>query len=441
MDVKVDTVKFRNAIDVAKWRMCVGCGACSYACPQHKLEMVDILEQGLRPIAKPTAPISASACAGCTDCVDVCPGLGVAHAAPTANDEWINELTQSWGPVLEVWEGHASDATLRRDGSSGGLSSALALYCIEQAGMKGLVHVAANDQVRYTNQTVLSHDRAAILAATGSRYAPASPCDHLQAIENAGGPCVFIGKPCDVQGLRKAQALRPVLHANVGLAIGIFCAGTPSTQGTVDLLKLHGVDPDNVADLRYRGRGWPGSFAVRMKGSDTWRDLATYAEAWGFLQKYRPYRCHLCPDGTSEFADIACGDPWYREIQADEPGLSMVVVRTQRGRNIVRAAMAAGCVQLTSVNPQALALSQRELQLKRGAIWGRLQTLGWLGIPAPRFKGFSLFKNWLDIPFMHKLRSLVGTVRRAVSRRYFSVHPYAAAKDAAAKDAGWASPQ
>jgi coenzyme F420 hydrogenase subunit beta len=184
-------------------------------------------------------------------------------------------------------------------------------------------------------------------------------------------------------------------------------------------LLRHGVSPDDVEEIRYRGRGWPGHFAVRLKGDPNWRNLATYAEAWGFLQAYRPYRCHLCPDGTSEFADISCGDPWYREIQPDEPGTSLVVVRTEKGRDIVRRAIEAGAVSLKRVAPETLTLSQKELQLKRGAIWGRVLTLKALGVPAPRFRGLSLLRNWLLIPAGHKLRSIVGTARRVFSRRYF----------------------
>lgn len=408
----------RNATDVARWRMCIGCGACVYACEDQRLHLVDLLDDGLRPV------LEKGDCGSCSACVDVCPGVGISHPTPRSDIGLINDLSESWGPVLEVWEGHAHDPQLRHDGSSGGLASALALYCIEQGGMKGLVHVGADDTARYRNKSTFSRGRLSILAATGSKYAPASPCDHLQAIEAANGPCVFIGKPCDVQALRKAQAMRPRLDVNVGVAIGIFCAGTPSTQGTIDLLRLHGVDPGQVDALRYRGRGWPGSFAVKLKGSDTWRDLATYAQAWGFLQKYRPYRCHLCPDGTSEFADISCGDPWYREIAPDEPGLSLVVVRTQRGREIVHAAIAAGSVDLMPVKPQVLQLSQKELQHKRGAIWGRLLTMRVLGVPAPRLKGFSLFWNWLKIPARDQLRSFAGTVRRIFVRRYWRTYRY-----------------
>jgi coenzyme F420 hydrogenase subunit beta len=276
---------------------------------------------------------------------------------------------------------------------------------------------------------MFSRTRADLLGATGSRYAPASPCDRLGDIESAGGPCAFIGKPCDVEALRKAQAVRPALDRNVGLAIAIFCAGTPSTQGTLDLLHKHGVDPDDVEELRYRGRGWPGTFAVRLKGQAEWKDLATYADAWGFLQAYRPYRCYLCPDGTGEFADISCGDPWYREIEEGEPGTSLVVVRTQRGREAVRRAVEDGFVRLSPVDPTTLSRSQRELQLKRGAIWGRVTTMRMLRVPAPRFRGFSLVRSWFRIPFNHKLRSVVGTVRRVIGRGYRHRDEYSSRSD------------
>ncbi len=93
-------------------------------------------------------------------------------------------------------------------------------------------------------------------------------------------------------------------------------------------------------------------------------------------------------------------------------------MRTERGREIVRAAIAAGYVDLSPVDPSTLQASQRELQYKRGAIWGRLLTMQALGVPRPRFQGFSLLGNWLRIPSDHKLRSFIGTARRVFSRGY-----------------------
>ena len=331
-------VELKDATDVAAWRMCIGCGACVAACPDQKLRMVDIVSEGLRP-----ERVAGGDCSGCSDCVTVCPGVDLSHP-PVKQGGYIESLYRSWGPVLQVWEGHASDPDLRYSGSSGGMASALALYATERAGMHGVMHVGHDDVVRYKNKTAFSTTRQDLLAATGSRYAPASPCDGLRSLETATAPAAFVGKPCDVAGLRKTQAIRPELDKNIGVAIGIFCAGTPSTQGTLDLLAKHGIRPEEVAEVRYRGRGWPGHFAVRRDGSETWNNLATYAEAWDFLQRYRPYRCHLCPDSTAEFADISCGDPWYRPIEEGEMGSSLVLARTERGREIVEGAIRAGYV-------------------------------------------------------------------------------------------------
>jgi hypothetical protein len=42
-------------------------------------------------------------------------------------------------------------------------------------------------------------------------------------------------------------------------------------------------------------------------------------------------------------------------------------------------------------------------------------------IPTPRLKGFLLFKNWLALPVKEKARSIFGTVRRIVKRKYYKL--------------------
>ena len=60
----------------------------------------------------------------------MCPGIEIAHQP--SHNKIIAELNQSWGPVLEVWEGYATDPEIRYKGSSGGAATALALYCLEK---------------------------------------------------------------------------------------------------------------------------------------------------------------------------------------------------------------------------------------------------------------------------------------------------------------------
>jgi len=331
----------------------------------------------------------------------------------------IAELRKGWGLILEVWEGYAADPEIRFKGSSGGLATALALFCLEKEDMYGTLHIGADDKKPWNNMTVLSHDREDLLTRTGSRYSPASACDGLDKIEQAPRPCVFIGKPCEVVGLRKAQSLKTELDQKVGLAMGIFCAGTPSTQGTLELLQQFKVDPQKVEEIRYRGKGWPGAATVRLKREDVPFHQMSYMKSWGFLQRYRAYRCYLCPDGTSQFADISCGDPWHRHIEREDPGHSLILVRTERGREIIRGAMESGYVLLERATIHTLGKSQNNLLEKRDTIWGRLIAMSALGIPRPRLKGFYLFENWCDLPLSEKIRSVLGTLRRIIQRRYY----------------------
>lgn len=404
---------FKTVQQVVDWRLCLGCGACAYICPEHKIKLVDFVQEGIRPV------VESDQCGSCRLCLQVCPSYENDHRAINSVAGLIEEVKPFCGPVLEIWEGHAVNPAIRMAGSSGGLLTALSLFCLEQEKMHGVLHIGQDPEDPLRNKTTMSRTRGELMARAGSRYAPASACDRLDLIESAPAPCVFIGQPTEVSGLQKARALRPQLDQNVGLTLSFFCAGSPPRKGTLELLQSMGVDPSQVQDLRYRGNGWPGLFAVTLKGQSAPSHFRTYKESWGFVQAYRPFSVHLCPDGTGEDADISCGDPWYRNVKPGEPGSSLVVVRTERGRRIVRAAIDAGYVELQPAEPWKLLRSQEGLFEKRGAIWGRIATLKLLFIPVPRLRGFGLFLNWRRLPLKQKLRSTLGTVRRAFARRYF----------------------
>ena len=113
------------------------------------------------------------------------------------------------------------------------------------------------------------------------------------------------------------------------------------------------------------------------------------------------------------------------EVKPGEAGSSLVVVRTETGRRIVRAAMAAGYLELTPAEAWKVEASQKNLVRKKGAIWGRLLALRLLGLPVPQFASRGLFRLWLRLPLMEKIRCTAGTVRRVLKRGYFRPEPSA----------------
>jgi len=399
--------KIENVLDVAKNQLCTGCGACAFADPS--IQMIDVFDQGRRPAQN--GPMDA------TLGMAVCPGASLSHDATDWPADTIPELAKGWGPVLELWEGFATDEELRFRASSGGAASGLALFCLEQRKMEGVLHTGAQKGQPYLNETVWSQSREDLLARTGSRYAPASPCEKLGTLENAQKPGVFIGKPCDVAATHKARKLRPALDQKLGLTIAIFCAGTPSTKGTFEMMEAMGCkDPAQALSVRYRGKGWPGmAEVVYQEGSQEKKSAQmTYADSWGnILQKRRQWRCYICLDHTGEFADLAVGDPWYRPIPKGEPGRSLIVVRSERGREILHEAIAKGYIQAKRVEPAKLPASQVGFQALRGKIWGRRLMLKAMAVPFPKYRNMPMFRFWWkDLSLSEKLRSIFGTLKR-----------------------------
>jgi coenzyme F420 hydrogenase subunit beta len=398
--------RIEDVTDVARRHLCTGCGVCAFVAPDEVV-MVDDVTAGRRPVRIAEGPQAARA-------LDACPGLHLEHDPADFSVDVRDELLSLWGPVVALWEGHAADPDVRRRASSGGAATALAVERLRSGAAHGVLHVRAAPHEPWRNEPVLSRDVASVLAACGSRYAPASPGEGLALVEAAEGPCVVIGKPCDVAGVRQAARLRPDLAARIDLTIGVFCAGTPSTAGTLEMLATMGVtDLDDVVSVDYRGEGWPGEARVELRSRSEPPPALSYEESWGeILQRHRPWRCKICPDHTGEFADISVGDPWWRPT-GDDPGRSLVVARTDRGRLAVEAAIASGALTLEPAPFDRLPRSQPNLVRTRGAVWGRVQAMRAMGMPVPRYRAVPTFGAWLrQLGPKDKVRSLAGTARR-----------------------------
>lgn len=343
------TMTTPTSIDaVVRKHLCTGCGACAGLAPKL-YRMEDNPATGRRPVrlshvADPAGERMALA---------VCPGAGAgpkpvpAAAMPAAAG---TPCPREWGSVLEIWEGHATDAATRWRGSSGGAATALAAFALAGGQAGGVVHVRQMPGNALLNESTISRTAEELLSAAGSRYAPAGPCDRLGEIEASATPLVFIGKPCDVQATVAAARSNPRIAQNIALTIAIFCAGAPSSNGTRVLLAALGVpEGATVTGIRYRGEGWPGQMAatyLSATGDEQSTRGISYEEGWGnILQKHRQWRCHLCADHTGEFADISVGDPWDKPRNGGDPrGSSLIIVRSERGRAVLAAAIAAGAL-------------------------------------------------------------------------------------------------
>lgn len=408
--------------DISEYHLCCGCGVCAYLNPAS-ISMKDFPVHGRRPVFR-----DSSLAEDYSQSFACCPGYRLEQPHPPTGTHPIPSLQQAWGTVLELWEGYAADPDVRFKGSSGGVATALTLFALEHQGLHGVLHTRAQETNPLENETILSRTRESILTAAGSRYSPASPCEKLSLVEKAPAPCLIIGKPCDIAAVRTAAQIRPELKKNISLTVACFCAGTPATDGTREMLRQMGIaDAEALGEVRYRGHGWPGDATVRFqtKEKQDSRSL-TYERAWGgILQKYRQWRCYLCPDHAGAYSDIALGDPWYRKPDGNDPGRSLILARTQAGRQIIQAMTEQGVLCAEKANPSTLPNSQPNLLKAQARLWGQLLALRMALLPNPTYSSFPLSVLWLNhLSPQEKLQSIVGTLRRVQKKKLYRRYHY-----------------
>lgn len=393
--------------------LCSGCGACAYVGQDHGVTMVDVPAVGKRPVGVRDLPLFVK-----DQIVDACPGSCV--RAPSWGDHEPDHDEVLVGPSRRIWEGWASDPELRWAASSGGVVTALATYALERLGMALVVHTGMDPAEPWRNRTVVSATRAELVAHSSSRYTTSSPVEALGLIESSDRPCVFIGKPCDVAAVARLRRTRPALDRNLGLVLSFFCAGTPASEGSRKLAAELGFEhSEEITSLRYRGRGWPGDFRV----SDGEREARiTYDESWGRLaRKPRQLRCHLCPDGLGELADVTGGDAWHRRPEGTD-GISVIMARTDRGREVVEACIRDGYLEATE-SDAARVVKGQGLVNRRRLVGPRLLALRTLLLPTPAFPGFRLRAAAAQRSLRSQVREYVGTLRRAFTRGYLKPEP------------------
>jgi coenzyme F420 hydrogenase subunit beta len=392
---------------VVAGQLCSGCGLCAGTTPG--ISMARDGKGWWRPVAD--APVDA---AGNDRLAAVCPGSTVAPWQGAAIDPL-------WGPYRRVATGHATDAAVRHGASSGGVLSALAIHALQSGLVDRVLHVGMAADAPLLTAIARSVDRAGVLRAAGSRYAPAAPLAELADDLARPGRILFIGKPCDVGALRQLLRHDPAMAARFPLLLSFFCAGTPSQDGTDRLLARMGAAGQPISAFRYRGDGWPG-FATASHPDGSSHRLS-YAQSWGdVLSKEVQFRCKICPDAVGGVADVAAADAWYGGESGypafdEADGRSLVITRSAAGDALLDAAVAAGAIAVQPLAMAEVIRMQPHQARRKQLVASRLAALAATGQPRPRTTGLAVLAAAVQGGIAASVKSFAGTARRIVQNR------------------------
>jgi len=393
--------------------LCAGCGLCAGigAGEQPAIVMRDSDAGYRRPEAIGNVP---DAQARLIDAI--CPGANIRHRP----EELEADYHPVWGPLVAARLGWSSDADLRRNASSGGGLSAILTHLLTTGEIDYVVQTAVSPASPVRNALKISTGRDDVFHSAGSRYAPSSPLEDIGQRLDGPRRFAFVGKPCDVAGLRQLARHDPRVNDKVPYMLAFMCAGVPSYRGTSALLREMGVQSEaEVTGFRYRGDGWPG-FATAELG-DGRRFQMDYDTSWGsILNRHLQFRCKICPDGIGEFADIVCADGWHCDADGnplfdEQDGRSIVVTRTRRGEALVARAVETGALIAEPLAINSIKNMQPFQAKRKGLVLPRLAAMLAVGRKRPRFENLALVDNARSLGLKESARSLLGTLRRLIA--------------------------
>ncbi len=318
---------FFNLIqDVQKPGRCHQCGGCVTFCSSINLGALEMDNTG-----KPRFR-EIENCLDCGLCYMICPETGELDPAIKENAGW----TAPFGRQIGLSISRAMDETIRSSGTDGGVVTAILLHLFDTGRINGAIVSKATEAGRVpflatTRQDLLDSAGSCFhtshgLAQLADTYSTYSPSLELLSKKAGGIPerLAFVGTPCQVNTLRKMQALEIVPSDAVDYVFGLFCSGNFSFD----------AEAFTSVEARYRFR-YADVKKINIKDEFlfTLSSGRTVGVSLDELDHVKREACRYCTDFGAEYADISFGG-----IGAAH-GWTTAVTRTALGKEILASAM------------------------------------------------------------------------------------------------------
>ena len=302
---------------------CTGCTACASICPMQCIEMVPEKDGFFYP------KINLSRCVECFLCVKSCP---IKSDTPSAV-----HLAAS------AYAAYSNDLKLRKESSSGGIFSEIAIEVLKKGGV--VFGAAYNAQFEISHICIETVDE--LYKLRGAKYAQGSldgifsqVLDYLKKQREV----LFSGLPCQIAGLK---AFLKKEYASL-TCIDFVCHGVPSPavwQKYVQYrsrLDNHGKMPVFV-NMRSKESGWSHYQYSNMfdYGQKRWScrsgdNLFMKLFVGDYINRLSCENCRT--KGYYRVSDFTLGDFWgiwkiFPEMD-DDQGTSLIILHSEKARQL-----------------------------------------------------------------------------------------------------------
>lgn len=308
---------------------CSGCGACTLECPRGAIRMVtDSLGFGY-------PEIDHDLCMECGKCMRTCAFKArMGKAGPLAIIAGGRH-----GVFPDAYAARNRNGTVVSQSRSGGMFTAISDYVLS---LDGAVYGAAFDE-----EFGVVHRRAVTAterdAFRGSKYVQSDIHECFESVRKDlanGLPVLFSGTPCECDAIRSyiGEEYDAKLYV-----VDIVCHGVPSPAVWKAYLQSYGREVESVEFRDKEKFGWKDHRETIRFKDGTEKSSRSFAYLFYRHIMMRP-SCSECPyTNLQRPSDLTLADFWgweeqVPEMNADDLGLSLVLVSTDRGRELLEAA-------------------------------------------------------------------------------------------------------
>lgn len=304
--------------DVHKRELCIGCGACVDICPyfkNYKGKTAQLfpctLEQGR--------------------CYAYCPKAEVDLDALSQQIRDVPYDGSPLGDYREVLAVRAGGEMKRGGFQSGGTITALLTFALKT----GLIKAAAlTDRKELTPVPRIVTDWKEVVRCASSKFMAAPTLSSVNLAVRQGYQSIgVVGTPCQIVAVAqmKSNPLGEEAHkVPVSLTVGLFCNWSLDTRQLIDLLSEK-LDISAIVGMDIPP---PPASSLVMDTADGRVEISLSE-----IKPLIPHTCFICPDMTSELADVSVG------MFEGRPGWNTLILRSDKGAELIEYARREGFIE------------------------------------------------------------------------------------------------
>ncbi len=303
--------------------LCHHCGGCVTFCTSINYGALEIDTNGMPRFA------DRDKCIECGLCYSICPEINELDDETKKMVAWEPPI----GKIIELTAARALDPAIRKKATDGGAVTAILLYLFDTGRIDGAIVTHHTDE--FSREPHLATTREDIIASAGffmdtshgmkhfghdySTYSP-SVQEFRPVMEKGLSRIALVGTPCQIEAVRKIEALGIVPSDSIKFCLGLFCSGnfSFSEKEKVEMENIGEFKWDAVSRINIKE-----NFMVYLSNGEV---ISIPLDRLDFMKRFA---CRFCMDYSAEYADISFGGVGAKD------GWTTLITRTPLGRAVV----------------------------------------------------------------------------------------------------------